>query len=67
MAYLARWRVKLAAELLTSSNVNVGEIPAEVGYASEAAFNRVFKRDFGCPPAQYRRVRDSCGRATYSV
>ncbi len=55
MAYLARWRLKLAAEILTSSNANVGEVAAEVGYASEAAFNRVFKREFGCPPAQFRR------------
>jgi AraC-like DNA-binding protein len=58
MAYLARWRLKLAAELLVSSDANVGEIAAEVGYASEAAFNRVFKREFGCPPAQYRRSRN---------
>jgi AraC-like DNA-binding protein len=55
MAYLARWRLKLAAEILVSSDANVGEIAAEVGYASEAAFNRVFKRKFGCPPAQFRR------------
>ncbi len=57
MAYLARWRLKLAAEKLVSSDANVGEIAAEVGYASEAAFNRVFKREFGCPPAQFRRSR----------
>jgi AraC-like DNA-binding protein len=58
MAYLARWRLKLAAEILASSSANVGEIAAEVGYASEAAFNRVFKREFGCPPAQFRRSRN---------
>jgi AraC-like DNA-binding protein len=57
MAYLARWRLKLAAEILGSSNANVGEIAAEVGYASEAAFNRAFKRQFGCPPARFRRSR----------
>jgi len=57
MAYLARWRLKLAAEKLVSSDANVAQIAAEVGYASEAAFNRVFKREFGCPPAQYRRSR----------
>ena len=57
MTYLARWRLKLAAEMLMSSDANVGEIAAEVGYASEAAFNRVFKREFGCPPAQFRRSR----------
>ena len=57
MAYLAWWRLKLAAEMLQSSNANVVEIAAEVGYASEAAFNRVFKREFGCPPAHFRRSR----------
>jgi AraC-like DNA-binding protein len=57
MAYLAGWRLKLAAEMLASSNANVGEIAAEVGYASEAAFNRVFKREFGYPPAQFRRFQ----------
>jgi AraC-like DNA-binding protein len=44
--------------MLVSSDSNVGEIAAEVGYASEAAFNRVFKREFGCPPAQFRRSRN---------
>jgi len=57
MAYLTRWRLKLAAETLVTSNANVVEIAAEVGYASEAAFNRVFKREVGCPPAQFRRYR----------
>lgn len=55
MAYLPRWRLKLAADTLASSDAKVGEIAAAVGYASEAAFNRVFKREFGCPPAQFRR------------
>ena len=59
MAYLTRWRLKLAAETLVTSNANVTEIAAEVGYASEAAFNRVFKREFGYPPAQYRRSRNA--------
>ncbi len=63
MAYLARWRLKLAAEILVSSNGNVSEIAAEVGYASEAAFNRMFKREFGCPPAQFRRSRN-CANQT---
>jgi AraC-like DNA-binding protein len=57
MAYLARWRLKLAAEMLASSNGNVGEIAVKVGYTSEAAFNRMFKREFGCPPVHFRRVR----------
>lgn len=55
MAYLARWRLKLGAEMLHSGGDSVAEIANAVGYGSEAAFNRAFKREFGCPPAQFRR------------
>jgi AraC-like DNA-binding protein len=55
MAYLTHWRLKLAAELLETTQRSVIEIAAEVGYGSEAAFNRAFKREFGDPPAQFRR------------
>jgi AraC-like DNA-binding protein len=57
MAYLARWRVKLGAELLRSTDQSVAEVAASVGYGSEAAFNRAFKRELDCPPAQFRRKR----------
>ena len=55
MAYLARWRVKLGAEILQSTENSVAEVAATVGYGSEAAFNRAFKRELECPPAQFRR------------
>ena len=55
MAYLARWRLKLGAEILRSSDDSVAEVAVTVGYGSEAAFNRAFKREFDCPPAQFRR------------
>lgn len=55
MAYLATWRLKLGAEMLQASDASVAEVAASVGYGSEAAFNRAFKREFGCPPAQFRR------------
>jgi len=55
MAYLTRWRLRLAAQALTSTPKGVADIAADVGYESEAAFNRAFKRDFGVPPARYRR------------
>jgi len=54
MAYLTGWRLRLAAQALTSSSKGVADIAAAVGYESEAAFNRAFKRAFGLPPARYR-------------
>lgn len=56
MAYLADWRLELGAEALRSTSRSVVQIAAHVGYESEAAFNRAFKRRFGKPPAQYRRA-----------
>jgi transcriptional regulator GlxA family with amidase domain len=55
MAYLMRWRLQLAARALAATSRGVAEIAADVGYESEAAFNRAFKRQFGTPPARYRR------------
>jgi AraC-like DNA-binding protein len=57
MAYLAQWRLKLGAEILQSTEDSVAEVAAAVGYGSEAAFSRAFKREFDCPPAQFRRKR----------
>lgn len=57
MAYLMRWRLQLAAEALTKTPRGVADIAADVGYESEAAFNRAFKRFFGTPPARFRRER----------
>jgi AraC-like DNA-binding protein len=55
MAYLAQWRLKLGAEILQSTENSVAEVAAAVGYGSAAAFNHAFKREFGCPPSQFRR------------
>jgi AraC-like DNA-binding protein len=55
MAYLTRWRLRLAARALISGSRSVAEIASDVGYESEAAFNRAFKREFGMPPARYRK------------
>ena len=55
MAYLAQWRLKLGAEILRSTEDSVAQVAGAVGYGSEAAFNRAFKRAFDCPPAQFRR------------
>jgi transcriptional regulator GlxA family with amidase domain len=54
MAYLTRWRLQLAARSLERTSRGVAEIAADVGYESEAAFNRAFKREFGKPPGRYR-------------
>jgi AraC-like DNA-binding protein len=60
MAYLTRWRLQLGAQLLTSTSSSVAQIAAEVGYESEASFNRAFKREFSLPPARFRsRSRSS--------
>lgn len=56
MAYLADWRLELAAESLRTTSRSVLQIAGEVGYDSEAAFNRAFKRRFSAPPARYRRT-----------
>jgi len=54
MQYLTRWRMQLAATLLRSRDVSVFEAAMEVGYASEAAFSRAFKKMVGVPPAAWR-------------
>jgi AraC-like DNA-binding protein len=54
MAYLTRWRLQLGAQMLASTSHSVARIAGEVGYESEAAFNRAFKRDFTVPPARFR-------------
>jgi len=54
MAYLTRWRLQIGAQLLASTSHSVAQIAPEVGYESEAAFNRAFKREFTVPPARFR-------------
>ena len=54
IAYLTRWRLQLGAQMLKSTGRSVAQIAAEVGYESEPAFNRAFKREFGLPPARFR-------------
>ena len=65
MAYLAQWRLKLGAEMLQSTEGSVAEVAAAVGYGSEAAFNRAFKREFDAPPAQFRRKFNASQPTTF--
>ena len=55
MQYLTRWRLAVAARSLRSSAEPITRVAQRCGYESEAAFNRAFKREFGLPPAAWRR------------
>jgi AraC-like DNA-binding protein len=55
MHYLAQWRMQLAARRLATGNSKVATIAEEVGYESEEAFSRAFKRLMGVSPAAWRR------------
>ena len=57
MQYLVRWRLQLAARFLESGAVGISIAAARVGYGSEAAFNRAFKRFVGVPPGAWRKSR----------
>ncbi|MCU0837347.1 MAG: AraC family transcriptional regulator [Rhodospirillales bacterium] len=57
MHYLARWRLQVAAHRLRQSQDAVARIGYDVGYESEAAFARAFRRHFGVPPAAWRKSR----------
>lgn len=57
MQYLARWRLQIAAQELRHGTMSIAAVAEQVGYESEAAFNRAFKREFGMPPAGWRRSR----------
>ena len=55
MQYVARWRMQLAVSALEEEHATVGELAARLGYRSEAAFSRAFKRIVGVPPGSVRR------------
>ena len=64
MTYLTRWRLQLAARSLENTPRGVSEIAGDVGYESEAAFNRAFKREFGEPPGRYRlKHKQTCSKS----
>ena len=55
MQYLTNWRMQVGAALLRDTNATVASVAQDVGYDSEAAFARAFKRLVGRPPAAWRR------------
>jgi len=54
--YLLRWRLALAARALRAGRDAIARVAERSGYESEAAFSRAFKREFGIPPAAWRRA-----------
>jgi AraC-like DNA-binding protein len=62
MQYLAQWRIQIAARLLVDGSAKVTAVAREVGYESEAAFSRAFKRLVGLSPAEWREKK-AVGRA----
>lgn len=57
MRYCARWRLKVAAGMLREGSRSAAEIAFLVGFGSEAAFNRAFRREYGMPPVTWSRSR----------
>jgi AraC-like DNA-binding protein len=58
MQYLANWRMQLAATYLLTGTDSVAAVAERVGYDSESAFSRAFKKVVGSPPAEWRRHRN---------
>lgn len=59
MRYCASWRMRMAANLLRDGGMNTANVAYAVGFASEAAFNRAFKREYGMPPATWRKQAEA--------
>jgi AraC-like DNA-binding protein len=60
MEYLTRWRMLLAADRLKNSSDGLSAIAQSLGYTSESAFGKAFRRVMGCSPRQYTRPAASC-------
>lgn len=61
MQYLGQWRMLLATQLLARSNAPLARIAEELGYQTDTAFSRAFRREFGEPPAAWRRHQAARG------
>ncbi|MGI9024482.1 MAG: AraC family transcriptional regulator, partial [Burkholderiaceae bacterium] len=59
MQYLMQWRMLLAANLLSRSNAPLARIAEDVGYQTDTAFSRAFRREYGAPPAAWRRSQST--------
>jgi transcriptional regulator GlxA family with amidase domain len=56
MHYLASWRMQVATQKLRNTSASLAQVAEIVGYESEAAFSRAFKKTFGAAPATWRRL-----------
>ena len=56
MDYVTGWRMQRASEMLRSSRDSLADVAERVGYRSEAAFSRAFKRVFEQTPGAFRRA-----------
>lgn len=65
MQYVTHWRMHVAVAALRDGEATVGELAARLGYRSEAAFARAFKRVVGTPPGAVRRGTDDEGLAAF--
>jgi len=63
MQYLTRWRLQLSGEMLRGGRRTVAAIAGDVGYDSEAAFSRAFKREMGASPGAWRRTPEAPARS----
>jgi AraC-like DNA-binding protein len=63
--YLTSWRMQLASRKLLEGRSSVATVAGDVGYDSEAAFARAFKRLVGMPPAAWRRAQESATAETH--
>ncbi|MBO9716982.1 MAG: AraC family transcriptional regulator, partial [Pseudoxanthomonas sp.] len=55
MQYLTQWRMVMAANLLRCSSTPLARVAEEVGYQNDTSFSRAFRREYGLPPAAWRR------------
>lgn len=59
--YLIAWRLQVAKDKLRAGRRPIAQIAYEVGYEAEASFIRAFKREFGMPPAAWRKQAQPAG------
>jgi len=62
MHYLSNWRMQVAAHNLRNTRSSLAQVAERIGYDSEAAFSRAFKKAFGAAPATWRRQGSAAGR-----